>query len=113
MQRVPDYTLTLGFIYKIPASIMSANHGGISIAADYYHNSGWFADPQNRARQVAYNVVNGSLNWTSPSSRWNAQLWAHNLTNEWFQNSPDQGTYGDALAYAPPRTYGVTVGMHF
>jgi len=106
--RTPKFTLTLAPSYTFETGI-----GSFTIGANYYHNSGFFWEVSNRTSQAAYDVINGSLSWKSPSDSFEIRLWGKNLTDKYYAvySSPTQ--LNDLLAPAAPRTYGVTATVRF
>jgi iron complex outermembrane recepter protein len=88
--------------------------GLVSVSVHDYENGGWFADPQNRLRQKAYNLLDASAFWTTQDACWEVRLYGKNLTSRFYAaqlaaNAP----FGDYYEAAPGRLYGVTVGLHF
>ena len=55
------------------------------------------------------------MTWTSANDRWSVALWGRNLTDKDYVTNTlrSAGTYGTALHYGPPRTYGLTVGVKY
>jgi len=104
MPVAPDFTSTARATYAIPLAI-----GEIDLNADDSYNSGWWAAPDNIARQGAYNFVNTSVDWTSPSEHYRVSLWAKNLGNEAVASRIGSLFIGNIETLLPPRTYGVNV----
>jgi len=73
-----------------------------------------YADRSNeqRARQGAYAMVNGSITWADPSDSYYIRVWGKNLTDRTIaaHYRPSSSTY---IPIQEPRTYGVTVGYKF
>ena len=108
LQNTPPYTMDLGAVYEIPSSV-----GTFSLAANYYYNSGWYSEPENRLRQGSYSVVNSSINWDSMSKRYGLRLWGKNLGNTVYAAQLNASSNGDDREAAPGRTYGLTAIVHF
>ena len=108
LQNTPDWTLNLGSSYDIPSPI-----GTFTLAANYYHNSGYFADPQNRVQQTAYDVVDASATWLSLNDRYMVRVWAKNLNDAFYVQQINPTNFGDNSVAAPPRTFGFTAGYKF
>jgi iron complex outermembrane receptor protein len=91
--------------------------GDINLNASYYYNSGLYHEPDNRLHQPAYSQVNASIRWTSREGGYSVLLWGNNLTNTAVENLGAMQGFGSLavakVSYAPPRTYGVTVGKKF
>ncbi|HEX8446728.1 MAG TPA: TonB-dependent receptor [Sphingomonas sp.] len=106
--RTPDFSGNAGVNYVIPSSV-----GKFNVSANYYYNAGWYSDPDNRIKTPSYNLVSGSLGWTSSDDRYEARLWAKNLTNAKYYYHVQSIGPGDVAIPAAPRTYGVTLGVNF
>ena len=106
--RAPEFTLTLAPSYTFETSI-----GAFTLAANYYHNSGFFWDVSNRMEQPSYDVINGSLTWETLDENLSVRLWAKNLNNEFYGLYSSPNILGDPFSAAPPRTYGVTATVRF
>jgi iron complex outermembrane receptor protein len=103
LQNVPDWTLSLGASYEI---------GPVTITGNYYHNDGWAADPDNRVRQSAYDLVDASINWAIGGGA-SLSIWGKNLTNAFYFQQLGASNFADNGVQASPRTYGVTLGFDF
>jgi iron complex outermembrane receptor protein len=80
----------------------------------YAYNSGYFAEADNVIHQSSFNQVNASVRWDAPGDKFNVSLWGKNLTNAAFFTAAFTYQNGNqAGGYAPPRTYGVTLGYRF
>jgi len=62
---------------------------------------------------VEHRVANASVEWLAPKNAWGVRLWGKNLTDRIYTMSLNQAPGTTAVAYAAPRTYGVTVGKKF
>ncbi len=73
------------------------------------YNGNYYFEADNFLRQPAYTIINGSINWTSPSSDLSVSLWLRNLLNERvITNATTQGV-GYPVSYGgPPRILGIT-----
>ncbi len=103
LQNVPDWTLSLGASYEM---------GPVTISANYYHNDGWPADPDNRLRQKAYDLVDASVNFDLGGGA-SVNIWGKNLTNAFYFQQLGASNFADNGVQANPRTYGVTLGYSF
>ena len=114
MPMAPHHVVSVSGSYALPIGDNS-----LTLNANYYYNSGYFGEPDNVARQKGYSLVNASLRYALPDDRLYISVWGRNLTDEAVntlplhtsQNSP--GFTVERANYAPPRTYGVTVGTKF
>jgi iron complex outermembrane receptor protein len=104
----PTTTFNLGANYGV------ALYGGkADLDVAYFFSSGFFTSPDNTINQPHYNLLNASIGWTDPSSRWTARLFGRNLTNQFYAISLVETPQGDARTTGAPRTYGVTVAYRF
>ncbi|MET0984607.1 MAG: TonB-dependent receptor [Steroidobacteraceae bacterium] len=109
--QTPPWSVSLGVDYEMPTAI-----GPLSLAVAYSHRDDYFAEPDNTytTQQPKTDNVNASLTWSAASGMYDVRLWGQNLTDEKSFSYIAQTTNG-GTRYAPraPRTYGVTVGVHF
>ncbi len=96
-----DYTLETGA-------------GDFTVTADWYHNSGYFFEPDNLLRQGAYDLVNAQLRW-KPNKNYAVRIYGRNLLGEKIVAGAAsyQGPVGFAYVPSPPRTYGVAIDFDF
>lgn len=104
----PDLVGTVGLDYRIPSSV-----GEFKLNGTYTYNDGFFAEADERLRQKAYHMVNAQISWTSPDESYEVMLFGRNLANEDYAVLLYSQIQGDAIQYAPPRTYGVSVKFNF
>ncbi|HUO23564.1 MAG TPA: TonB-dependent receptor [Caulobacteraceae bacterium] len=109
LESTPTWTLNFGPAYRLPTAA-----GDVTASMNYYHNSGWFAGPDNRERQPAYDTVSADVLWTpSFSNNLTIRLWGKNLTDAAYAAQMTETGFSDNIEPAPGRTYGVTVGVHY
>jgi iron complex outermembrane receptor protein len=108
MVRAPKLTVNIG-----PSLQFASDAGKLGVSVLYYHSSGFFWNADNRLRQPAYDIVNGTLSWTSISERYAANLWVKNLLGAKYYSYAEEQTLGDNTSPAPPRTYGVIFSYRF
>lgn len=109
LPNTPDWTVNLGAEYTVPL-------GGadLTLAADYFHSTKWFSDPENRLAQPAYSLVNASATLSFAQDRYSVRGWVRNLGNVAYANQLfPQVPVADVVAYAEGRTFGVTLGAKF
>lgn len=106
MVRSPELTLNLGLGYEAPFA-------GGSLAANLsaYHNGGFYWDVGNRLKEDAYTTFNGRIAWGPENGNWEVALWGRNLTDELYAAYTVDTTAGDSVAYARPRTIGVSFDL--
>lgn len=102
-------TFNLGADLTIPTSV-----GDVTLTADWYHNSGYFFEPDNLLRQNAYEMINAQMRWKiSPS--YAVRLFGRNLANERIiaGAASYQGPTGFGYVPAAPRTWGIAFDFDF
>ncbi|MBG6119960.1 MULTISPECIES: TonB-dependent receptor [unclassified Sphingobium] len=87
--------------------------GQATLFAAYYHNSGFFTDPENRLRQRAYDLVNARIGYQLPNSPIELRLHAENLLNTKYFTSFYANTSADSFIPGAPRTYGAEMIVRF
>lgn len=109
LEATPDWTVNFGPTYH-----MSTSAGELTATVNYYRNSGWYAGPDNRQKQKAYDTVSASLLWVpSFSKNLTVQVWGKNLGDTDYATQLTQTAFSDNAEPAAGRTYGVTLGAHF
>jgi len=62
----------------------------------------------------SHTLVNANITWTAPSGVWYLSAFGKNLTDERYRNASQYvGGLWTFATYAPPRTYGVEVGINY
>ena len=107
--RTPHFVSNISAEYHIPTTSL----GEFRVIAGYYHSSQYFADVANTLKQNAYDVVNASVGWSSPSRVYDVSLWARNLFGEKYYARLDSSGLGNVVSAAEPRVYGVTATARF
>ena len=65
-------------------------------------------------KNSAYHLVNTSVTWSSPSDKFDVQLYAKNLGNKYYFTGASGGVVGNDIMYpGAPRTVGMTLGYHY
>lgn len=108
LPQTPDATVNLSATYNIQTS-----NGNWSADLFTYYNSGWYGQPDNILHQSSYWLVNANVGWQSPSGKYFVSLWGKNLTNQVYATTLAGTDFASGVQYAPPRTYGVSVGVNF
>jgi iron complex outermembrane receptor protein len=106
LPQAPNASVTVNVDYRIPLPV-----GELNVDVDSSSSSGYFFAPNNEDRQRPYTVVNGSAHWAH--EQYLLGVWAKNITNVIVPVSVNQAPTATAVAYAAPRTFGVTVGIKF
>jgi iron complex outermembrane recepter protein len=103
MIHAPKDTVSLGASYSIPIA-----NNELGINANYYHNSGFFWQPDDSLRQPAYGVLNGQLSFGfGTDQKYRVRVFGKNLTNTHYAVWEIATTLGDIENEANPRTYGI------
>jgi iron complex outermembrane receptor protein len=104
----PDATFNFNAHYEQPT-----NAGTWIADLGFYHNSGWFGQPDNVLRQDDYSRIDAALGWRSPGDRFAVRIWGKNLGNRAVASAIVSSNTGSQIQYEHPRTYGVTLSVGF
>lgn len=105
----PPFSGTLSVDYRFHTDL-----GLIRPSVTLVYNDGFYWQTDNRLTQPAYTLLNTSLTWSSPNSRYDVSLWGKNVTDaRYYIARVTVARIGDAQEQAPPETYGVTFTAHF
>ena len=108
MIRTPEFTASLAGDYRILLP-----EGAIDLNASAYYSGTFFWDPGNRLKEGAYVLVNAEVGYTLPGDKLRLALWGRNLANELYSLYVPESAAGDSVAYARPRSYGVSARLSF
>lgn len=109
VENTPRFTINIGPTYQV-----SGSAGEFTASVNYYHNSGWYGGPDNRARQPAYDTVAASVKWVPLFfSHMSVELWGRNLGNTAYATQLQETNFGDNRSPGAGRTFGVTLGVRF
>jgi iron complex outermembrane receptor protein len=109
MIRAPHYGANLAADYVIPSSI-----GDFNLNANWSYTDAFNWFPDQSMRQPVVNLFNASVKWTNSSRRYDVRLWGANLSGaQYYAFGSESIAYGQQFSPEPPRTYGITAGMHF
>lgn len=106
LPQTPEQSGTFNVDYRLPL-----RSSELTFNANVLASSGYYFAPNNEYKQDAYALLNGSVKWTR--GWFSLSVWGKNLTNSIRAASLNQAPTALAVAYAPPRTYGATVGLKF
>nr|WP_310522504.1 TonB-dependent receptor [Polymorphobacter sp.] len=114
LSNAPSLSFNAGF----DATVMDGNSGKLSLHGDMSYAGAQFFEIINipRLEQGSYALLGGHIDWQSGDGRWNASVWAKNLTNKFYFTSRVDLLAGFGFDYnhvAAPRTFGVTIGTKF
>lgn len=102
----PKYSLVLGFSYELATDVGTFNWVG----NDSYKSRYSFV-PDNTLQQRPMQIIDTSVKWKLPNSRFDVQLFVKNLTNQYRWVSA-QAASTDVYVPGEPRTVGITLGYH-
>jgi iron complex outermembrane receptor protein len=102
-------TINAGVDYLLPTTI-----GGFNFNFGYYHNGGFYWDPDQSVKQHAYNRFDTRLDWKLPATHWTVSLWGKNITNTqyYLYETEVSGPGGNPSSPAPPATFGIAVSFN-
>lgn len=103
MIRTPEVTANLTLAYAAPVW-----GGTLQASVNEYYNSGFYWEAGNRLEQKAYHLLNAQVGWEPAGERWRISAWVRNLGDTVYQLYVVDTTAADAVAYAPPRQFGMT-----
>jgi len=106
--HTPETSYFLTGTYDIPSEI-----GNFELTGTYSYNDGFFWYPDNVTSQPSYGLLSASLGWTSVNQKYGIRLWGRNLSDEKYYSFVSESGLGFAGSPAPPKTYGVTLSVHF
>ncbi|MCY4427297.1 MAG: TonB-dependent receptor [Halieaceae bacterium] len=115
--RTPESTVNLGMVYRKPVQF-----GAIGVSLDYFWTDDFYWEIDNRLKESAYGLLNGTVFWESADEHWGITLWGRNLTDEEYSmfsvaqascTGPGCFGIGDQYSAAPPRTWGVDFNFRF
>ena len=110
----PKWSASAAMTYQW--DIGDRHEGRFHLSSKYLsdHNTGSDLDPEKA--QDAYALVNARLVFGAQDKRWSVEVWGQNLTNEVYQqvgfDAPIQPGNWNAFLGAP-RTYGMTLRLHY
>jgi iron complex outermembrane receptor protein len=106
--RAPTWTLNLAANWEHEYAF-----GTLGLSGNMYHTDDVPLEQSGRVQQDAYTLFNATASFKPLNSAFKISVWGKNLSNEKvIQGSFFTGA-GDQVSYAPPRTYGATIGYSF
>ena len=108
LPQAPGFSGSLTARYDIPTS-----WGEWRASATYYHNSGYFTEPDNRLEQPEHGLLSAALLYTSTGGHFYARLWGNNLTEEEVVNFLLTNQLNVVHKLNAPRTFGITLGYQY
>jgi iron complex outermembrane receptor protein len=113
--RSPEWTAGVDLTWQ---HSLSGGSGLRALIGVYYEDESTFyyaADGEQFDTFLqSHTLVNANLTWTSSNGIWYLSAFGKNLTDERYRNASQYvGGLWTFSTYAPPRTYGVEVGIHY
>jgi len=108
MQRSPEVTATLGLNYGINVA-----GGLLDLSGTLYHTSSFYFDSSESYKQDAYDLLSARAAWTDASDRYTLAVYGDNLTDEEYRSQVLPQAFGPLTTWGAPRTFGVSVGIHY
>jgi iron complex outermembrane receptor protein len=108
MIRSPTFSGNLTASYTVPTS-----SGDFEANGTLYYSSKVYFDVGDRIVQPAYATLNATLSWRPHDSGATFRLWGRNLTDHDVIFSTIISGTSDAVAYLPPRSFGVEVSYAY
>ncbi len=114
LSNAPEFSFRASTDYTIPIGDASIN-----LRADVnWQDHVFFTEFNNAdATQAAFTTINAGVKYTSANGMWTVDAWGRNLANKFIisNNIITAPLYSSIRvgSLAPPRTYGVTLGMNF
>lgn len=102
------FSATVGFSYTIDSSF-----GSWVFGANLKHDDARPLTPDGSVRAPSSNLIDANLSWTSPDKRYDVKLFGRNLTKKFTFVNGFVAPGDFAFLPGEPRTYGVSVGVHF
>ena len=107
--RTPEFTASLSADYRAELEGGSA----VEISGSAYYSGRFFWDPGNRLKEDSYVLLNSEIAYVFPDGNFRIALWGRNLANELYALYKPESAAGDSVAYARPRSFGVSAKLEF
>jgi iron complex outermembrane receptor protein len=113
--RAPDWTAGIDLTWS---HTLQGGSGFRALAGVYYEDESTYyyaADGEQFDTSIqSHTLLNANLTWTAASGTWHLSAFGKNLTDERYRNASQYvGGLWTFATYAPPRTYGVEVGINY
>ena len=103
------FNATLAVDYRTEVSF-----GELAFNLTESHNGAFYFEPDNRLRQGAYDLVNGSVTWTSNGGDLSLSLFVQNLLDEEVRTHATTIPFGYmSTQFLAPRIYGASATFRF
>jgi iron complex outermembrane receptor protein len=116
LERAPDWTANIGgdYTYHVGDGRLIVS-GNISYASEYAPTTDAYDPTTGQALHVqpGYAIVNAQATYEFADGRTTASVWGKNILNKRYLTADTDSTWGSYKMWAPPVTYGFTVGYRF
>lgn len=85
--------------------------GSLNWTGNYFRTSQFNWNAPGQYPQQGYGLLDTSLTWKTPSEKYDVQLWCTNCQNTYHDLFIAPGTGGEQRAAAPPREFGLRLGL--
>ena len=107
--RTPEFTASLSANYRAALDGGSA----VEVNGSAYYSGRFFWDPGNRLKENGYVLLNSEIAYVFPDGNFRLALWGRNLANELYALYKPESAAGDSVAYARPRSFGISAKLEF
>ena len=107
--RTPEFTASLSAAYRHELG----NGGSLDLSGSGFYSGAFYWDPNNRLREQPYVLMNAEIAYNLPGDHVRLAVWGRNLANELYAIYKTEAAAGDSVAYARPRSFGVSAQVKF
>lgn len=104
--RSPKFAMSAGFDYNF--DIGASN---LTASGKWYHNSGFYFEPDHRLRQGAYDLLDARLRFEPAGSPFGLSVFATNITDRQYYVNAAASALGDNATPGEPRVIGVSLDV--
>lgn len=114
LSNSPGLSMNMG----LDITLFKGAMGKLSLHPEMSYQTSQYFEVINvpRLQQDGYALLGGHIDWESDDGKWNASIWAKNLTDKQYMTSRVDLLAGFGFDYnhvGAPRSYGISVGMKF
>lgn len=106
-------TVTLEHYWDIGGGRKLSPHLSVHWQSEMFFSDNNFDEGPYHTGQKAFAMANASLRLIDEGSRWGAEVYAYNLTDELVRNWSDGGPGFQRASFFAPRTYGIKIRRDF
>jgi len=111
----PKYsaTVTMEHNWNVGNGLRLSPYVSAHYQSEMFFNDNNFDEGAFHNGQRAFTTVNASMRLISESSKWGAELYVYNVTDELVRSWSDGGPGYQRASFFPPRTYGIKLRKDF